>query len=99
MGNDTSKPSNRMAISALAHMMRLSKPQLLKLRDKCISLSETGKDVPTLSGYQLSRTNFLDAMADVRIAAEPDSQILGKLFIMWDEKGVDWVDPVSISSV
>lgn len=94
MGNDTSKPSNRMAVSALSHMMRLTKPQLLELRDKCLSVSETGKDVPTPSGYRLNRATFLDAMTETNVAVEPDYQVLEKLFVMWDKNGVDWVDPL-----
>lgn len=95
MGNDTSKPSNRMAVSALSHMMRISKPQLLALRDRCLSVSETGEHVKTSSGYRLTRAKFLDAMTDTNVAIEPDYNLLEKLFVMWDRNGVDWVDPVS----
>mmetsp|Transcript_21385 Transcript_21385/g.37750 ORF Transcript_21385/g.37750 Transcript_21385/m.37750 type:complete len:157 (-) Transcript_21385:405-875(-) len=94
MGNDTSKPSNRMAVLALAHMMRITKPQLLALRDRCLSASETGQDVHSPSGYRLTRANFVDAMADMNVAIEPDYNVLEKLFVMWDRNGVDWVDPL-----
>jgi len=95
MGNDTSKPSNRMAVSALSHMMKLTKPQLLELRDKCLSVSETGNDVPTPSGFRLHRAAFLDAMTETSVAVEPDYQVLEQLFVMWDKNGVDWVDPLA----
>jgi len=94
MGNDTSKPSNRMAISALAHMIQITKPQLIALRDKCISYSETGNGVDTASGYQLRREKFLDAMQDMEVAMDPDYQILEKLFILWDRNGAGWIDPL-----
>lgn len=94
MGNDPSKPANRMAVSALSHMMRITKPQLLQLRDKCLSVSETGKRVNTPSGHRLSRAKFVDAMQSLNVAMEPDRQVLEKLFIMWDRDGDDWVDPL-----
>jgi hypothetical protein len=84
-----------MAVSAVAHMMRITKPQLLALRDKCLSVSDSGKDVHSSSGYQLTRLNFVNAMLDMNVANEPDHQILENLFVMWDCDGVDWVDPVS----
>ena len=96
MGNEASKSSNnRMAVSAVAQMMRITKPQLLALRDKCLSVSDSGKDVHSSSGYHLTRLNFVNAMLDMNVANEPDHQILENLFVMWDSDGVDWVDPVS----
>ncbi|KAL7526820.1 hypothetical protein ACHAXR_001666 [Thalassiosira sp. AJA248-18] len=94
MGNDTSKPSNRMAVSALAHMMRITKPQLLALRDTCLFVSEKGEDVDTPSGYRLTREKFLDAMTVMQVAMEPDYQVLEKLFVMHDRNGRGWVDPL-----
>lgn len=95
MGNDTSKSSNRMAISAMSHMMKITKPQLIALRDRCMFDSDKGDDINTPSGYRLSRTKFLDAMREMKVADEPDFQVMEKLFIMWDEDGEEWVDPVS----
>lgn len=97
MGNESSKSSNnRMAVSAVAQMMRITKPQLLALRDKCLYVSDTGKDVHTSSGYQLTRLNFINVMHKMNVTEEPDCQILEKLFVMWDCDGVDCVDPVSV---
>lgn len=97
MGNESSKSSNnRMAVSAVAQMMRITKPQLLALRDKCLSVSDTGKDVHTSSGYQLTRLSFIHSMQKMNVVEEPDCQILEKLFVMWDCDGVDCVDPVSV---
>lgn len=97
MGNDASKPSNRMAVSALAHMMSIDKPQLFALRDKCLKISEKGRHVNTASGYQLPRAKFLDAMVDMNVAMEPDYSILDKLFTMWDRDGYGCVDTVRSS--
>jgi len=89
MGNNASNNSDRMAISAMSHMMNITKPQLLQLRDNCISASI--KDGSTPSGYKLRRENFLQAMRDSRISIEPDYQVLEKLFTMWDRNsyGID----------
>ena len=83
-----------MATSALAHIMRITKQQLLTLRDTCLSVSQTGCDVQTSSGYRLSRAKFLDAMTATNVNLEPDYQILEKLFVMWDMEGIG-LDPVS----
>ena len=85
MGNSASNPSDRMAISAMSHMMNITKPQLMQLRDKCINVSS--RDGSTASGYKLHRHNFLQAMMDCRISVEPDYQVLEKLFTMWDRNG------------
>lgn len=97
MGNESSKSSNsnRMALSAVAQMMRITKPELLALRDKCLAVSDFGNDVHTASGYRLTRLNFVNTMREMNVTYEPDYQILEKLFIMWDSEGVDWVDTVS----
>jgi len=76
-----------MAISAIAHIMRITKPQLLELRDKCISVSE--------EDTKMKRSGFVFAMKDMNVADEPDYQILEKLFIMWDKDNKDSVDTVS----
>jgi hypothetical protein len=97
MGNETSKSpnSNRMAVSAVAHMMRITKAQLLALRDKCLFVSDTEAS----SGcYRLTRLSFTNAMLEMNVAYEPDYQIMEKLFVMWDIDGVGWVDPVSVLS-
>jgi len=81
-----------MAISAMSHMLKITKTQLLELRDLCIAKHED--DVSTLSGYRLSRENFVAVMKDANIAEEPDQDVFEQLFIMFDKKGEDYVDPV-----
>lgn len=85
MGNSASNSSGRMAISAMSHMMNITKPQLLQLRDTCISVSI--QDGSTASGYKLLRENFLNAMTDCNVSIEPDYSVLEKLFTMWDRNG------------
>mmetsp|Transcript_21321 Transcript_21321/g.34896 ORF Transcript_21321/g.34896 Transcript_21321/m.34896 type:complete len:206 (+) Transcript_21321:68-685(+) len=85
MGNNASNLSGRMAISAMSHMMNITKPQLLQLRDRCISVSI--KDGSTASGYKLLREKFLQACTDCGVSIEPDYQVFEKLFAMWDRNG------------
>lgn len=85
MGNNASNLSGRMAISAMSHMMNITKPQLLQLRDRCISVSI--KDGSTASGYKLLREKFLQACTDCGVSIEPDYQVFEKLFTMWDRNG------------
>lgn len=103
MGNDASKPSNRMAITALAHMMRITKPELVALRDQCIAVSQkkqAKKDTSSSSSssssvyYRLHRDKFLSSMKDMNVAMEPDYNVLNQLFVMWDRNGNGWVDPL-----
>jgi hypothetical protein len=91
MGNQNSS-SNRMAISAMAHMMKLTRGKLLMLRDHCVAVSESG-DTP--SGYQISRAKFLASMGVVKVSNEPDYEVLEKLLVLWDKNGTDRIDPVS----
>ena len=90
MGN---AESSRMAISAMSHMIKITKAQLLALRDQCISDSED--DASTSSGYRLSRTTFADAMKKLNVDPEPDCQVFEKLFTMFDSNGKGSLDPVS----
>lgn len=93
MGNENSS-SNRMAISAMSHMMKINKRQLLVLRDHCVCISEKGD---TESGYQISRAKLLAATTTVNLVHSPDYEVLDKLLILWDKNGTDRIDPVSTS--
>ena len=90
MGNQNS--SNPMAISAMAHMMKLTRMKLFMLRDHCVAVSEKA-DTP--SGYQISRGIFLASMGVVQLPTEPDYEVLEKLLLLWDENGTNRIDPVS----
>jgi hypothetical protein len=90
MGNEHS--SNRMAISAMSHMMKITKRQLLMLRDQCVCISEKGN---TESGYQISRAKLLASTTTVNLVHTPDYEVLDKLLVLWDKNGTDRIDPVS----
>ena len=90
MGNQNS--SNPMAISAMAHMMKLTRMKLFMLRDHCVAVSEKA-DTP--SGYQISRGTFLASMGVVQLPTEPDYEVLEKLLVLWDKNGTNRIDPVS----
>lgn len=90
MGNQNSS-GNRMAISAMAHMMKLTRSKLLTLRDHCIAVSDEGD---TVSGYQISRAKFLASVGVVKLPNEPDYEVLEKLLVLWDKNGSGYVDPV-----
>ena len=63
MGNQNSS-NNRMAISAMSHMMKLTRGKLLMLRDHCVNVSEKGD---TASGYEISRAKFMASMGVVKV--------------------------------
>lgn len=92
MGNQNSSNS-RMAICAMAHMMKLSRGKLLMLRDHCVAVSDNGH---TASGYQISRAKFLASLGVVKVSNDPDYEVLEKLLILWDKNGSDRIDPVSV---
>lgn len=94
MGNENSTGSNRMAVSAMSHMMKLNKPQLLELRDRCLAAANYDGGADSPSGHTLSRDLFLGALSELGIESEPDRQVLEKLFVMWDKRGLDRLDPV-----
>jgi hypothetical protein len=85
-----------MAISAMAHMMKLTRGKLLMLRDHCIAVSESAD---TVSGYQISRAKFLASMGVVQLSNEPDYEVLAKLLVLWDKNGTGRIDPVSFISL
>lgn len=91
MGNDQSKGSSRMAISAMSNVMKLTKHELIDLRDRCVSLSSTGKgNDPTVE--TISRRDFRRAMKESAVAEDNDGEVLDRLFTMWDRSGDDRVD-------
>ena len=95
MGNQNSS-GNRLAISAMAHMMKLTRGKLLLLRDHCIAGSDTGD---TVSGYEISRAKFLASMGVVKLPNEPDYEVLEKLLVLWDKNGTGRIDPVRSSQM
>mmetsp|Transcript_15234 Transcript_15234/g.22311 ORF Transcript_15234/g.22311 Transcript_15234/m.22311 type:complete len:204 (-) Transcript_15234:123-734(-) len=82
MGNGSSN-GPRMAISAMAEMMKITKPQMLELRNACLRLAKPGRDKTTPT---ISRASFNKAMTEVKL--DPvDIDIFDNLYTMWDKTG------------
>ena len=101
MGNDQSLDSNRMAIAAMAHLMKMTKRQLLELRDTCLryasaiddSKSQFSKNNHDVHKEKIKRSDFWAAMEEVGLNNyETDSDVLDNLFTMWDKSGSDEVN-------
>lgn len=77
-----------MAISAMAEMMKITKPQMMELRNACLRYAKPGRDGESQisSGPIISRTNFHRAMMDVKVDST-DMDILDHLYTMWDKIG------------
>mmetsp|Transcript_737 Transcript_737/g.1268 ORF Transcript_737/g.1268 Transcript_737/m.1268 type:complete len:204 (-) Transcript_737:39-650(-) len=85
MGNGISGP--RMAISAMADMLTITRQQMLQLRNVCLGYAKTGR-VNSNVGPFISRSFLYRAMEEVRL--DPiDVDVIGHLFTMWDTKGED----------
>ncbi len=88
MGNGNSN-GQRMAISAMADMMAMTKGQLINIRDICLNLhtqtnqnnNNTKDRVPTLS-----REKLREAMNGIHLEVN-DRDVLEQLFTMWDKFG------------
>uniref|UniRef100_A0A6U3NZ21 EF-hand domain-containing protein n=1 Tax=Ditylum brightwellii TaxID=49249 RepID=A0A6U3NZ21_9STRA len=104
MGNDQSRSgTNRLAITAMSNVTKITKSQLTELRDRCIELSKvpslTGLDDSTVSNDTpknplITSRDFRIAMAEVGVSEEMDAEVLDRLFTMWDKTGDDKVDPI-----
>lgn len=88
MGNDPSKP--RMATSAVAEMIQISRPQFFELRNKCLELSMKSSS-NAMSRPTISRSIFFQAMEDVKMH-DIDKDVFINLFDMWDKKGENRLD-------
>lgn len=79
-----------MAISAMAEHMKITKAQLLELRDACLAYTVTGEGGdPSLS--TISRRDFHKAMSEAAVP-KSDREILDGLFTMWDKVGDERAD-------
>ena len=83
MGNGSSGP--RMAISAMADMLQITKQQMMELRNACLRNAKPSKDKSN-AGPTISRSSFHKAMQEVNL--DPiDVDVFDHLFTMWDTKG------------
>mmetsp|Transcript_9318 Transcript_9318/g.11697 ORF Transcript_9318/g.11697 Transcript_9318/m.11697 type:complete len:204 (+) Transcript_9318:138-749(+) len=94
MGNGASGGS-RMAITAMADMMKLTKQQLIDLRTECLRLSKSSSRGSSSKSSKnkrsfLSREDFHTAMREKNLDAN-DIDVLGHLYTMWDKNGDDKV--------
>mmetsp|Transcript_4711 Transcript_4711/g.9156 ORF Transcript_4711/g.9156 Transcript_4711/m.9156 type:complete len:207 (-) Transcript_4711:167-787(-) len=94
MGNQQSM-TNRMAAAAMSNVLKLTKTQLLELRDASLVYASTGSADPSSDGPSspmIYRSDFIIAMNEVGISAETDVDVLDKLFTMADRTGEDCVE-------
>jgi Ca2+-binding protein (EF-Hand superfamily) len=92
MGNGSSGP--RMAISAMADMLKITRQQMLQLRNVCLRYAKpkpTSHDRSNAGGLFISRSSLNKAMEEIKL--DPlDIDVIGHLFTMWDTKGEDNVN-------
>lgn len=85
MGNATS-----LLIAAMSRVMHLNQTDVLRLRSRLLELSWIGTELNST----VSHNDFRQALKDVRITNEYDTQILNLIFIMIDKNGTSRVDPM-----
>ena len=78
-----------MAISAMADMMRITKMQMLNLRNVCLSYSKRTRG----NGPTITKSNFMLAMSEVGLD-RVDVDVLEQLYIMWDKSGTQAVNVI-----
>jgi Ca2+-binding EF-hand superfamily protein len=83
MGNGKSSP--RMAFSAIADMLVITRPQMMELRNACLRLSKPNRD-KTNPGPVITKRSFQKAMEEIGLPAE-DVDVFDHLFTMWDVRG------------
>lgn len=93
MGNSQPSGRNRMAITAMAELMKVTKVQLLDLREVCLSYS-SGPDRNNIHAFKMKRTDLLRAMDEVDIKDGRDFDVFDQLFTMWDKSGDDEVNTI-----
>ena len=86
MGNDIGKGANRMAIAAMANVTQFEKRELLALQRKFSDLAAREGNPNTIT-----RAEFREALEIVGVT-ESDTEILDRLFTMFDKTGDDQVN-------
>jgi Ca2+-binding EF-hand superfamily protein len=90
MGNDASSP--RMAFSAVAEMVQISRPEFFELRNKCLDLTKSiSPQNSKTNNIMISRSDFLRAMKEMQVHST-DIDIFTNLFEMWDKRGSNGLD-------
>lgn len=83
MGNGSSGP--RMALSAMADMLKITQPQLKDLRNASLRLAKPSRDKIN-SGPVITRRSFHKAMKEVNLDEET-VDVFDHLYTMWDTRG------------
>ena len=87
MGNNSSQDTNsRMALNAMASMMKTSREMMIDLRETCIRLSVFVGDQ-----LMIKRLDFHAAMTEVGVEEVPDFDVFDNLFTMFDKTGDNMV--------
>mmetsp|Transcript_21384 Transcript_21384/g.42709 ORF Transcript_21384/g.42709 Transcript_21384/m.42709 type:complete len:201 (+) Transcript_21384:234-836(+) len=86
MGNDIGKGANRMAIAAMANVTQFEKRELLALQRKFSDLAAREGNPHTIT-----RSEFRESLEAVGVT-ESDTEILDRLFTMFDKTGDDQVN-------
>ena len=87
MGNDMGKGANRMAIAAMAHVVKFNKDELLALQKQFNKLAKKNHN----NDHTISRSEFQQALKLVGIV-EADAEILNRIFTMIDEVGDEQIN-------
>jgi Ca2+-binding EF-hand superfamily protein len=86
MGNQVGKGANRMAIAAMSNVTHLEKRELANLQSKLREIASREGSPTTVN-----RTEFAEALHVIGIN-QNDSDILDKLFTMFDKTGDDVIN-------
>mmetsp|Transcript_14792 Transcript_14792/g.21138 ORF Transcript_14792/g.21138 Transcript_14792/m.21138 type:complete len:225 (+) Transcript_14792:390-1064(+) len=91
MGNESSSNGmNRMAISAVANMMKITKSEMIDLRDRCMQYVDTYEDP---AYFSVNREDFRSVLDHLEVD-ELDRDIFDELFTMWEKTGDHQVHPI-----
>lgn len=93
MGNNQTSGRNRLAFTAMAELMKVTKFQLFDLREVCLRYS-LRPDPYNVNTFKIKRKNFRKAMEEVEINDERDFDVFDQLFTMWDKTGDDEVNTI-----
>ena len=74
-----------MAMSAMADHLKITKPQMMELRNACLRVAKPSRDKSN-TGPTISRSSFHKAMEEVKM--DPlDIDVFDHLYSMWDTHG------------
>lgn len=89
MGNEIGKTSSRMGIAAIAAVTSIDKLEITALQKK---LREAASNAEGSDSYTISRVNFDEAIQSIENMEGSDSELLDRLFTMFDTSGDNQID-------